>query len=65
MPVLRNAKRTAWQLLLEDESVGGQAVQLDQLHRLQKLEDRYRSQGDYGEVDQTRKEIEELKNIPK
>ena len=65
MPVLRNAKRTAWQLLLEDESVGGQAVQLDQLHRLGKLEDRYRSQGDYGEVDQTRKEIEELKNIPK
>ena len=65
MPIFRTAKQTAWDLLLQDPQLGGEAQQIDTLHSLGKLEDQFRSEGQYGKEAQVRKEVEAIKNLPK
>ena len=65
MPIFRTAKQTAWDLLLQDPQLGGEAQQIDTLHSLGKLEDQFRSEGQYGQEAQVRKEVEAIKNLPK
>jgi hypothetical protein len=63
--VLRNAKRLAWSLLLEDEQSGGKASMLTREHELGLIGDRSRKIGDYSTEERTKREIENLKNLPK
>ena len=65
MPIFRTAKQTAWDLLLQDPQLGGEAQQIDTLHSLGKLEDQFRSEGQYGKEAQVRQEVEAIKNLPK
>ena len=65
MPIFRTAKQTAWDLLLQDPQLGGEAQQIDTLHSLGKLEDQFRSEGQYGKEAQVRREVEAIKNLPK
>ena len=65
VPIFRTAKQTAWDMLLQDQQLGGKAQQIDTLHSLGKLEDDFRSQGQYNKEAQVRKEIEAIKNLPK
>ena len=65
MPIFRTAKQTAWDLLLQDPQLGGEAQQIDTLHSLGKLESQFRSEGQYGKEAQVRKEVEAIKNLPK
>ena len=65
MPIFRTAKQTAWDLLLQDPELGGEAQQIDTLHSLGKLENQFRSEGDYDKEAQVRREVEVIKNLPK
>ena len=64
-PIIRTAKQTAWELLLQDPELGGDAQILDTLHQARGLRDTLRSTGQYEAEEDVLKEIEELKNIPK
>ena len=65
LPILDTAKKTAWELLMQDEKLGGDAQALDQLHNMGRLRDRYRSRGDYEQENRFRLEVETIKNLPK
>jgi len=63
-PVIRNAKKEAWQMLLSDKQLGGKAQTLVRLHNLNMLGDRMRVQGDYTNEADIAEEVKKLKNLP-
>jgi hypothetical protein len=63
--ILRLAKRRAWTNLLHDEEAGTKAQILAEQHELGLLGDRARKLGDYETANETRRAIENLKNLPK
>jgi hypothetical protein len=65
LPVFREAKKTAWLLLLQDETLGGKASLLQQEHQLGLLGDKARQRGNYELTNKFTKEIEKIKNLPK
>jgi hypothetical protein len=65
LPILDTAKKTAWELLLQDQNLGGDAQALDHLHGMGRLRDRLRRTGQYDEEERIRNEIEAIKNLPK
>ena len=65
MPIFRTAKQTAWELLLQDPELGGEAKQLDTLHSMRRVENEFRRSGQYDEEANTRRQIEAIKNLPK
>ena len=65
MPIFREAKRRAWEMLLEDPNLGGEAKRLSEAHRLGKLQNRYRQQGQLQNVTELDRQIEQMLSIPK
>ena len=65
LPVFREAKKTAWLLLLQDETLGGKASLLQQEHQLGLLGDKARQRGNYELTNKFTNEIEKIKNLPK
>jgi len=65
MPIFREAKRQAWEMLLEDPNLGGAAKRLSETHRLGKLQNRYRQQGQLQNVTELDRQIEQMLSIPK
>jgi hypothetical protein len=65
LPVFREAKKTAWLLLLQDETLGGKASLLQQEHQLGLLGDKARQKGNYELTNKFTNEIEKIKNLPK
>ena len=63
--ILRLAKRRAWTNLLHDEEIGTKAQILAEQHELGLLGDRARKLGDYETANETRRAIENIKNLPK
>ena len=63
--IFRNAKRRAWTSLLHDEDSGTKAAILSEEHELGLLGDRARIIGDYETENETKRAIENLKNLPK
>ena len=61
--VFNNAKKIAWDMLLDDPEIGGRAQALQELHELQKLQDNYRISGDNESDRSIDIEIEKIKNI--
>ena len=58
-----NAKRNAWDLLLQDPQVGGQAQQLELLHKTTQLGHARRRTGDYKGAKELMKEADDIKNL--
>ena len=65
MPIFREAKRKAWELLLEDPELGRDAKVLTESHRLGRLQNEYRQQGDSQFVSDIDKQIEQMLSIPR
>ena len=61
--VFNNAKKIAWNMLLEDPEIGGDAQALHELHDLKKLQDNYRVRGDNAADRAIDSQIEQIKNI--
>ena len=61
--VFNNAKSIAWDMLLEDPEMGGRASALQEMHKLQKLQDNYRMRGDNESDRAIDTEIEKIKNL--
>ena len=61
--VFNNAKSIAWSMLLEDPEMGGRASALQEMHKLQKLQDNYRMRGDNESDRAIDTEIEKIKNL--
>ena len=65
LPIFREAKRRAWELLLEDPKLGKEATLLSEAHRLGKLQDQYRQQGDSQFVSEIDQQVQRMLSIPK
>jgi len=61
--VFNNTKKNAWNMLLEDPEIGGDAQALQEIHNLKKLQDNYRIRGDNAADRAIDSEIEKIKNI--
>jgi len=63
-PIFREAKKKAWQMLLEDSMYGLEARRLTELHRKELLGNAFRARGNYTEANQIQEQIKALENKP-
>ena len=61
--LFHNAKQNAWALLLQDPQFGGQAQQLELLHKTTQLGHDRRRTGDYRGAKELMKEADDIKNL--
>ena len=62
--IFRQAKKQAWMMVLQDQTVGGKAGRLEYLHKLNQLGDNLRQQGSYQEERNVQRQIKELEAKP-
>ena len=62
--IFRNAKKQAWQMLLQDKDIGGKASTLEYLHQIGQLGNKLRMQGQPDAAENVQRQIDQLKNKP-
>ena len=62
--IFRNAKKQAWQMVLQDKDIGGKAGRLEYLHQLGQLGNSLRMQGQPDAAENVQRQVNQLKNKP-
>ena len=63
--IFQEAKQAAWQMLSQDQPYGMKAQQLQKMHDLRLLGNRFRKIGDYKQAGKIEKEIKALEEMIK